>query len=65
MSKAVLIRPGMRLLERERELGCARRALDSARGGSGSVVLVEAAAGLGKTSLLARPRWSATSLMAS
>ena len=41
-----------RLLERERELAAIGDALDEARGGRGRVVLVEAPAGLGKTSLL-------------
>ena len=41
-----------RLLERERELTAIGDALDEARGGRGRVVLVEAPAGLGKTSLL-------------
>ena len=41
-----------RLLEREPELAAIGDALDEARGGRGRVVLVEAPAGLGKTSLL-------------
>jgi DNA-binding CsgD family transcriptional regulator len=40
------------LLERERELATLEAALTAARAGRGQVVLVEAAAGLGKTSLL-------------
>jgi tetratricopeptide (TPR) repeat protein len=40
------------LLERERELGEVDGALTEARGGRGRVLLVEAPAGLGKTSLL-------------
>ncbi len=40
------------LLERERELDALRRALALARAGRGQVVLVEAAAGLGKSSLV-------------
>ncbi|HEV3378907.1 MAG TPA: AAA family ATPase [Thermoleophilaceae bacterium] len=40
------------LLERERELAELDRALITAKGGTGRVVLVEASAGLGKTSLL-------------
>lgn len=40
------------LLERERELAAMSDALAEAEGGGGRVVLVEAPAGLGKTSLL-------------
>lgn len=40
------------LLERERELDALSRALASARGGIGSVVLIEGAAGIGKSRLL-------------
>ena len=41
-----------RLIEREAELASIRNAADSALGGSGRVVVLEAAAGLGKTSLV-------------
>ncbi|HTI33550.1 MAG TPA: AAA family ATPase, partial [Miltoncostaea sp.] len=40
------------LLERERELAGAAAALDAARAGHGGLVLVEGAAGIGKTALL-------------
>jgi ATP/maltotriose-dependent transcriptional regulator MalT len=49
----VAIETAPRLLERERELGGLDDALSAARAGSGRIVLIEAAAGLGKTSLLA------------
>ena len=45
--------PAGRLLERETELGVIGAALGSARCGSGSALLVEGPAGIGKTSLLA------------
>src|SRR4029453_15100615 len=46
------IEAGATLLERERELAALASALRDAERGRGRVVLVEAAAGLGKTSLL-------------
>jgi predicted ATPase len=48
----VAIETGPTLLERERELTELGAALIEARQGRGQVVLVEAPAGLGKTSLL-------------
>ena len=41
------------LLERQQELGAITSALHGARAGAGSIVMVEAAAGLGKTRLIA------------
>lgn len=40
------------LLERERELGRIERAVEAARGRSGSLLLIEGSAGIGKTALL-------------
>jgi DNA-binding CsgD family transcriptional regulator len=40
------------LLERERELGVLQEAIDAARAGSGSVVILEGPAGVGKSALL-------------
>jgi DNA-binding CsgD family transcriptional regulator/tetratricopeptide (TPR) repeat protein len=48
----VAIETAATLLEREREIAALGEALDAARAGRGGVVLVEAPAGLGKTSLL-------------
>ncbi len=48
----MVIEAAARLLERERELGELSDAVTAARGGRGRIVLVEAPAGLGKTSLL-------------
>jgi DNA-binding CsgD family transcriptional regulator len=56
------IAAGTELLERERELDTLRAALARARGGSGSVLLVEAPAGTGKSALLARVRTEARQL---
>ncbi|MBD0281611.1 MAG: AAA family ATPase [Thermoleophilaceae bacterium] len=44
------------LLEREAELAVAERALDAARSGEGSILLVEGPPGVGKTSVLAAVR---------
>ena len=44
--------PAVTLLERERELGELGSALQEARRDRGQIVLIEAAAGIGKTSLL-------------
>jgi predicted ATPase len=44
------------LLEREPEVEAIDQAMDAARGGAGRLVLVEAPAGLGKSSLLAAAR---------
>ena len=46
--------PGGRLLDRAAELGVITAALESARSGSGSALLVEGTAGIGKTALLSR-----------
>jgi tetratricopeptide (TPR) repeat protein len=48
----VAIETAATLLERERELAALTEALDDAQAGSGRLVLVEAPAGLGKTTLL-------------
>src|SRR6185437_9822379 len=50
-SRLLRIRSPM-LLERERELDALSRALADTRGGTGSVVLIEGAAGIGKSRLL-------------
>ncbi|MFZ0089236.1 MAG: AAA family ATPase [Solirubrobacteraceae bacterium] len=42
---------GGALLERERELGALREGLDRARGGEGTLLLIEGPAGIGKTQL--------------
>jgi DNA-binding NarL/FixJ family response regulator/mono/diheme cytochrome c family protein len=47
---------GVRLLERAEELAHLRACVERARGGSGSVVVIEGPAGIGKTSLLAAAR---------
>ena len=47
-----MIEGAARLLERERELGELSDAVSAAHAGHGRIVLVEAPAGLGKTSLL-------------
>ncbi|MGH8166311.1 MAG: AAA family ATPase, partial [Woeseiaceae bacterium] len=52
MTQAAAIEPGATLLEREGELAELRHALNEAQQGRGRIVLVEAPAGLGKTSLL-------------
>jgi len=48
----VVIEGAATLLERDDELDAFRKALSEARLGDGQVVVVEASAGLGKTSLL-------------
>jgi DNA-binding CsgD family transcriptional regulator len=50
--QTVVIEGAARLLERERELGELSDAVSAAHAGHGRIVLVEAPAGLGKTSLL-------------
>jgi DNA-binding CsgD family transcriptional regulator len=50
--QTVVIEGSARLLERERELGELSDAVRAARAGHGRIVLIEAPAGLGKTSLL-------------
>ena len=47
-----MIEAAARLLERDRELSELSDAVTAAQGGRGRIVLVEAPAGLGKTSLL-------------
>ena len=52
MTQAAALEPVATLLEREDELAKLRHALNEAQQGRGRIVLVEAPAGLGKTSLL-------------
>src|SRR5919202_4239406 len=46
----------MELVEREAELDAVREALESARSGTGGLIVLEAPAGLGKTALLRAAR---------